>query len=81
MKRKTFGLFNVLPFILCGIVALLVVAYVAQELTCTRETVMITQVGGCDKDGNCGVLYSNGKKTWSYLPTVGETKSVCKASK
>jgi len=71
------GYFFIAP--LCGVVflaSILSVAYVLDlNLVCTQETIL--SVGGCNKDGVCGVMTSKGSTT-ARLPAVGEITSVCR---
>lgn len=56
--------------------------YVATDRQCnegdiTTKTVLVTSVGGCDMNGWCGTLLSNGAKYDIRWPVVGQVISEC----
>lgn len=54
--------------------AILLAVYLAPEKECFAVTV--ASVGGCDRNGYCGVQYSNGMFGLEMLPTVGKAGTV-----
>lgn len=48
-------------------------------MSCSRvcvESTTVVKVGGCDKWGECGVIYANGTVSTEYYPVEGETVCV-----
>lgn len=53
----------------------------SNRINCPRVAVTVKEVGGCNRDGRCGVLYSDGSSGDERFPVVGQTVVICKAGK
>jgi hypothetical protein len=64
--------------------AILLFAILYPELRkwpCPREEKKVARVGGCDKNGYCGVVFEDGSYDFVLRPVVGITISMCKENK
>ena len=66
-----------MPIILWPVIIIAIVAialFPQPKLECVSRSKVVT-VGGCNRDGNCGVKLEDGSFTNAYFPVVGV--SVC----
>lgn len=47
------------------------------ESTCEKEYVKINSIGGCDRQGICGVGFSDDSFGEEYKPVIGQTVERC----
>ncbi len=55
----------------------LAVCHISKKPTDQCHAVQIVEVGGCNKHGQCGVLFADGSRGTELLPVKGEAVEVC----
>ena len=65
--------FSLLQFLIIVIISIIIVIVytVKHPMKCVQYK-QVTLIGGCDKNGYCGVSYNDGSSGWVRYPVVGD---------